>query len=556
MKWPRLVFGLTLVTCLTSQAAGDYCLAIRGNGDAEPAHWGAMARTVEQLGLPNVGAGGSSATVSFFILDAIASNPLIKNQPLEVQKARASLLLKSLLGYFNEIQNTKAWNDLKTVYGMFQEAKLHNSLLEIGKLINLGNTEAALSSLKTIIQLGIINEEPVANLKYALSKGLSALPRAKFYYNELMETLRVFGKFDALHDDNLFFRSGLVSFTGAAHAFGKVAAFYAGLGTSPEQVKAYKDFMTTCEVGSIGKSWVEIMKSNPTCQSLFATLFKSYINSQQPLPQLENQKIGGNITLYPTTSVLVGKAAAEFHEARKKYHDAMDPHFGKNFKISNPEEIRFGYWGNPDDLRRIQKNLNPADEKSRRFMPLGNATWQTVLSLSPAEPGLSNLKDFQIAGRSEILVSAGGWSDLHPVLVLKAAGCDNVVYLTRTNGESIFAQGVAKRLMSLDRSWNYLDPSNPETTKINDAGDSKDMTSLWSRLYNLGNPKSSVNVSISNASAVLCTNWNAFDAKKDLVGIVEDSYHSSFWINPNQNSAAISSLQPVLTEKKPGCQAP
>ncbi len=43
-------------------------------------------------------------------------------------------------------------------------------------------------------------------------------------------------------------------------------------------------------------------------------------------------------------------------------------------------------------------------------------------------------------------VSAGGWSDLHPTLVLANLGCEKIVYVTRTGDESGFAIGVAKLL--------------------------------------------------------------------------------------------------------------
>ncbi|MFN7728958.1 MAG: hypothetical protein ACK5P7_07365 [Bdellovibrio sp.] len=125
----------------------------------------------------------------------------------------------------------------------------------------------------------------------------------------------------------------------------------------------------------------------------------------------------------------------------------------------------------------------------------------------------------------------------------------------RQGGESLFAQGVAKRLLNLDRSWEHLETSTTEikarNADLNNRGDSFDQTSTWSRLYNLGNPQSSLNESLRQASAIFCTNWNAYDIKTELVQLIENSYRSSFQVQ----SSDLQNLSPFLTENKPGCQA-
>ena len=55
---------LTSASTAAVNPEAGYCLAIRGNGELEPAHWGGMARTVEKLGLPQAMAGGSSGSSS------------------------------------------------------------------------------------------------------------------------------------------------------------------------------------------------------------------------------------------------------------------------------------------------------------------------------------------------------------------------------------------------------------------------------------------------------------------------------------------------------------
>src|SRR5262245_35788064 len=79
--------------------AEPYCLALRGNGESQPAHWGALASLVEKQGLPVMQSGGSSASISLFLLENVAANPLVKNAAnAEEQRQRAALLLKSLFG--------------------------------------------------------------------------------------------------------------------------------------------------------------------------------------------------------------------------------------------------------------------------------------------------------------------------------------------------------------------------------------------------------------------------------------------------------------------------
>lgn len=528
---------------------GGYCIALRGNGELEPAHWGALAKTVEQLGLPQAMAGGSSASISMFLMEAVASHPLVRNQPVEVQKLRASLLLKSLLGFFSELQKTQTWADLKAVYGEYQKAQNVKQLEQVGALIQKAQFSSAMSSVQTAIRIGALDPKSAEPLIAAVKA--KDTTKAQFYWQQIMETAQVFGKFNAAGDDNLFFRSGIVSFENAAVSFGKIAAFYAVSDQNVQQTDRWKKFFSACAVGSQNLSWSEITTRHPVCGASFHALFETYFKNLNPKTHPEEQEIGQAFAVYPTTTVLTGSAVNDFKQARLAYHQKLDPHFGKTFQISNPADVRFGYWGKSEALAKISQNLDSNDEKSRKFLALGPASWKTVMSLSPAEPGLSPLKEFTSQGQD--YVSAGGWSDLHPVLVLKAAGCDNVVYLTRQGGESLFAQGVAKRLLNLDRDWSLLKADDPKIQKMNDDGDPSDQTSQWSRLYNLANPNSSVNHSLAKASAVLCTNWNAFDVKTQMQPLIEDSYRSAFWINPEESSAQIGALKPRLTEKKPGC---
>ena len=152
------------------------------------------------------------------------------------------------------------------------------------------------------------------------------------------------------------------------------------------------------------------------------------------------------------------------------------------------------------------------------------------MGLSPAEPGLAPLQEFSANG--EKLYSAGGWSDLHPIAVLKAHGCGKVVYVTRRGGESLFGQGVAKRLMGFPEvPWERLSTSDSMkaiNVVRNNQGNPADQTSLWSRLYNLANANSSFNRALNLADAVLCTDWNRFNItdKGAIDAMITEAYRA------------------------------
>lgn len=532
-------------------AAPGYCIALRGNGEAEPAHWGALARSVEQLGLPSAMAGGSSATVSMFLMEAIAGHPMIQGQPVEVQKERASLMLKSMVAFFGEIQKTNSWHDFKKLYGLASSLKDSDVLNKVLSQIEARQFQQAKAVLDQGVQLGLLDPESLAPIYAAFQK--KDVKRSEFYVRELIDTSKVFGHFKATGEgsENIFFRSGIVSFERAAVSFGKIAGFYALASQNSNQAQNWKDFFGTCQSGSIGKSWVQIAQANPNCAGIFAKLFQTEF-ANGGTKDFELNRVGQQFPVYPSTAILTGTAVTEFREAHLDYHRQMSQKFGANFQLTNSDDIRFGYWGDPDVLQRMEDGLDMNDEKSRRFVPLGSATWRQVLALSPAEPGLSPLKEFTTESGKEF-VSAGGWSDLHPVLVLKSAGCQNVLYITRRGGESLFAQGVAKRLFNFDRSWKLLNSDDPSIAKMNDQGDSSDQSSLWSYLYNLGNPHSSFNQALGAANAVMCTNWNDYPVQSKFIELVEDSYRASYWNNSRAASNFLSGLSPQFQDKKPGC---
>ncbi len=552
---------LAIYGLFRTAGAVDYCLSIRGNGELAPAHWGAMATVVEKLGLPKAQAGGSSASISIFLLDSIASSEYVKTNP-----ESAAFFLKSLEGFSLWIKNQKEWQDFAILAGQAQNLgsiEWSKDLKDFFSSIDDTDVSRSLQSfydqlsrieanLRTGKRLNLVNMESLNRLAKAIddlknakqdADILLALKAARFYSGEIYKTYEVFGKFNAQSDHNLFFRSGFIDFDGLAIQLGRIGALYASASAINPQ---WQELYTTCSESLKGRLWSELLADKPHCQDLLENAIDSTFRYNKE--NFSEKEIGQSIASFPITSVLIDSAYDEAKMAQALYYEKMDPEFGKTFVLSNPEDVRFGYWGNLDALKKIDRNLDFKDAKSRRFLALGEATWSEALRLSPAEPGLSALKEFKSQG--ERYLSAGGWPDLTPTLILKAYGCENVVHITRRGGESLFAQGVAKRLLNLNRDWDFLstEPKNYEKNWVlNNQGDSSDVSSDWADLYNLANNKSSIRQSIAAADAVLCTNWNQFSITSGPAVMIDEAYRSPFYVNPDGGLAKYEDvLQPSL----------
>ena len=71
-----LITTIAVLAVTANASASDYCLAVRGNGELAPAHWGGFAKLVERMGFPKAMSGGSSASVSLFLFDSVSLNPI------------------------------------------------------------------------------------------------------------------------------------------------------------------------------------------------------------------------------------------------------------------------------------------------------------------------------------------------------------------------------------------------------------------------------------------------------------------------------------------------
>lgn len=510
--------------------AARVCVGVRGNGQLIFAHFASLARIAEHYGPIWGGAGGSSGSITLFLLDSMQQNTALEfcgSAPCTraEQGVRLGLLLKSMNGYAG-------------VLGMTPEAAAIGQLAPLAKRFGDAGIEALAETDPVAAQqalLDLLGSEDLKDLVNAeLVDTITSSPDPAFHVRDFAKALASLGSFDVgctpeqlemgCNAKSIFVRPGLLDFGSLVEKIGRIADFYAGLG--PQDAARWKTWLDGCAGVSKGASWTTVAAAplgDGTCGGEFTAMAEAYregVLAAGGRPTRLDQPIGDGLAALISTSVLTGGAVDAFATARADYQAATDYTMDVSF-----DDVRFGYWGAADDLARVEGNpLGFEDLKTQKFLSLGTATWAEALSFSPAEPGLARALEI-----NDAYVSAGGWSDLHPTLVLANLGCEETIYVTRRGEESGFATGVARELgMTAEQS---------------------------AALYDLS-AASSFAASITAADAVWCTDWNA-KSPTDLAGVFADGYGA-----PMQSTAAFftdaedpySMISPSLGLA--GCSAP
>ncbi len=463
------------------------CAAIRGNGQLITAHFAALARITEHYGLIDAAAGGSSGSITIFMTESVRKNANIwtcGDQPCSEREraARAALLLKSFPGYLAHLSTTDeaaAFTQLLPLVAKIKTAGVESLLAS--------DVEAARSALEDLLQSqdirDLINPELLTLVRTS--------PNPEFHIADIIESIKTLGAFEA-NSDLIFLRPGVLDFQALGTKLGRAASFYAGYGPADDPRMAA--WLDACAEPGLGKTWFEVAPlplGDTTCgaelDSMIGTYRAAFIADEARIHSRIDDKVGAVMPALISTSVVTGDSVGTFETARAAYLAGRPVPLEVNF-----DDVKFGYFGATADLRLVSKNVQGYDDaKTAKFMSLGEATWREALAYSPAEPGLARALELPSGD-----VSFGGWSDLHPSLVLRNLGCEKVVYVTRTGDESGFAIGVAKQL-GMDAA--------AETA-----------------LYDL-DADSAFASSLAESDATWCTNWNDKDAA-DLPAITSDSY--------------------------------
>ena len=468
------------------------CVGVRGNGARIFAHFGGLALIHEHYGPIDGIAGGSSGSISSFLTESIYANPHVRNCGGKTCDdrafgARAALLYKSIEGYLMVMANSEEVQAIQLLIPLATQAQQ----LGLDEMLANGQIEEARQALLTLFQ----SEDLKDLINPELIDLLANSPDPQFHIEDIWGSIKSFGSF-AVDNDRLFVRPGLIDFEAFADKIGRVGSFYAAYG--PANADTWTAFLDGCAEQGRERNWREVMTLDAgdgnTCGDHFAQLLTTWrtdlLVDEASYDSRINDPIGLYLPALISTSVLQGDAVNTFKNAREAYTNAQPYTWDINF-----DDVRFGYWGTNDDLNRVAANPQGfADDKTARFLPLGQDTWRKALSLSPAEPGLTRALEI-----NDTLVSAGGWSDLAPTLVLKNMGCDKVALVTRQGDVRGFGPAVARLLGMTPDQENAL--------------------------YDLTDFKSGVTTSLDNSNATLCTNWDGFtDAQ--FSDVFDDAYTS------------------------------
>jgi hypothetical protein len=473
------------------RAGAQLCAAIRGNGQLITAHFASLARITEHYGLIDAAAGGSSGSITIFMTESIRKNQAVWDcggEPCSEREraARAGLLLKSFPGYLAHLTTTEeaaAFFQLQPLAARVQTAGVESLLEE--------DVEAARAALESLLSSedirDLINPELLALVQNS--------PTPEFHIADIVEGIQKLGAFD-VDSDRIFIRPGLISFEALGAKLGRAASFYAGY--APADNDRMGAWLDACAEPGLGKTWFEVAQApmtttagETTCGAELDAMIGGFraelLADEGAFRSRIDDRVGEVMPALISTSVLTGDSVAAFAEARKSYAAGAPTPLEVDF-----DDVKFGYFGNRADLDRVAENRAGFDDaKSARFLSLGEATWREALSYSPAEPGLARALELPSGD-----VSFGGWSDLHPTLVLENLGCEKVVYVTRAGDESGFAIGVAQ-MLGMDAATERA-------------------------LYDLDSDSAYAR-SVAAADASWCTDWNNQDAL-DLPGITADGY--------------------------------
>lgn len=456
-------------------------------------------------------AGGSSGTISSFILESIVSNPLVLNcreserkangdKPTEApvdngdegsdtccssmeQRARISFLLKTVEQVSTEtLISPTEW--LLSIWVQIVEQQILSRL----QLDDPEMQQAALADLFAIFAQP--DNAPLVNPD--LIELLQTSPDPIFHATDVLNATS--RGFTVGEDSLVFIRPYILNFAALADIVDLVASFYSGL--EPVGMDEMDLMLSDCAMPSVGKDWDEVKdfetSSGMTCGQMFVSVYQEYIVLRDgSSPTRLDDSLGDTIKALINISVLRNDAVDMWEKASEDYFNAIVPvDFMPSF-----DDVDFGYYGDQDSLNAVSENISVLfdDAKSNKFAALGPSTWRDVLQQSPAEPTLSR----GVPILDNTLVSVAGWADPTPTQVLAAMGCDRVVLINRPGGQGRFVLDIAALL----------------------GASEQDLVDL----YSLDNDKSGFITSIREANASYCADWDS-QPSLDVPAIANEGY--------------------------------
>lgn len=511
-------------------SALDRCVALRGNGTHVISHVNFLARMTEEWGVVNGIAGGSSSTISTFLYESILTNPGVVALAPERRPEAIALLLKSIPEYIREASRSPEWSALQSIAIIGEKVRKSGVLSSpAGEWMKAGQDLRAILTAEEVREM--VNPDIVSMLANAANP---EYPSHQVKIEEAKKSAASLTAFEA-DDADVFVRPGVLNFPHFVEVLGRVGDFYAGYGDGGREFLA---FLTECSPNSRGKPWSEIAAKKAgadNCGAIFSRFVRGWRGSAgYRAGKMLASKPGEGLSSIMITAVLQDQQSIQkLRDFETRYHKGESRQIGISF-----DAVKFGYWispGFPDDTLDRWNASNP-DGKSGKAISLGQAaTWREILEKSPREPSLGEYVPFGPAEAASGAISIGGWADLHPVQVLKAAGCGKVVYLTRRTPETIF---ITKGLPLEGRKRSGL----AELLGMTEAD--------YRGIYSLDDDNSAYSRALRQADGVWCTDWNKFGAGE------QDGIASDTWGSPLISKDAELLKLPMATATSPkiiGC---
>ena len=346
----------------------------------------------------------------------------------------------------------------------------------------------------------------------------------------------------AANDQKLLFREGLISIKNAAEMIGRVGDFYAG--SAHVDTPAMEAFLDQCgDTTTKGLDWRQVAdldRGGKKCGDMFKDLVGSYranlkaANFVTPKSRLD-QSLGQVMDSVILSAFVENESGAattapqDFEAALTRYRSGNEPAYDVDFN-----NVHFGYWTSDGWKAKLEAGITQStDAKLKKYLPVSQTvlTWRDILPLSIMEPGLSRMVE---VGTQRVFI--GGWADLFPIQPLKAAGCDDVIYISR--------EGPETRFVSDHR------PITSSTPKIGVAELLNLTATQQHDLYIADNSDSSYSKGIAAADAVWCTNWDSIDSL-DFDNMFLHSYNSR--IAPKKDRFKQSTVVSIVPAPLVGC---
>lgn len=460
------------------------CAGVRGNGQFLFAHYGALARHVEEYGAITCVAGGSSGSITAFLVESMWANPSVqrcerRRCPNRERDARMALMLKSVIG----LVDTGVIQDAATVAELVERIQTEGIVV----LLDGDAPEEGVAALLRVLRdLGpLINPE--------LIELLATSPDPVFHATDIVDGLTKGINFQ-VDDPRVFLRTSVIDFDAFATLLGTYGSFYAGY--RPSDRDGVDAWLDACAESTLGMTWAEAAASpgpaGRTCGEVFGELFNEFREraATQGGPNRADDRVGRYLPAFGVTGVLTGDAITRWEEARAAWLAAEPIPFEPDFA-----DVGVGYWGRPGELSRMQRVLDRRfdDLGSGQFVPLGPSSWREVLASSPAEPGFSPAVPLASGA-----VSVGGWADPLRVLPLEALGAKRTIAINRRDGVGGFTADVTRLLNATDEDLDAL--------------------------YSTTDPTSTFYRSLDEATGVWCTDWDG--AGPDANDLFDDAYDS------------------------------